>query len=175
MSAEDDLTRLARERESASEVALTALIVDRPDILRRHFRAYLSRQVDLRRIRRPAEAIPGLGSVDGGLKELACLEGVAVEFLSGSLLDFSIQLEEHQRGWWLKRFKFHLRMPGSRAIGMVCIHLNHKSWHDPLAIPRCHLHVDDSRAHVPFPMMNPRLILHLLCEPIEPDFGLEER
>lgn len=27
-------------------------------------------------------------------------------------------------------------------------------------------------AHVPFPIMNPRLILSLFCEHIEPDFGV---
>jgi hypothetical protein len=54
---------------------------------------------------------------------------------------------------------------------MVRSHLNEISSHDPLAIPRCHMHIADSEAHVPFPVMNPRLILYLICEHIEPDFG----
>src|SRR5207248_9864326 len=32
---------------------------------------------------------------------------------------------------------------------------------DPLAVPRCHMHIGDSKAPVPFPLMDPRLILHL--------------
>jgi hypothetical protein len=55
---------------------------------------------------------------------------------------------------------------------MVRIHLNPATLHDPLRVPRCHLHVGDSQAHIPFPIMNPRLILSLICEHIEPDFGV---
>ena len=49
--------------------------------------------------------------------------------------------------------------------------LNAHSWHDPFARPRCHMHIGNSQAHVPFPAMDPRLILYLICEHIEPDVG----
>jgi len=58
-----------------------------------------------------------------------------------------------------------------RQVKMLRIHLNGEPWYDPLTVPRCHLHIGDSRAHIPFPVTNPRLILHLLCEHIEPDLG----
>jgi hypothetical protein len=29
------------------------------------------------------------------------------------------------------------------------------------------MHIGDSRAHVPFPIIHPRLILYLICERIE--------
>jgi hypothetical protein len=31
--------------------------------------------------------------------------------------------------------------------------------------------IGDSQAHVLFPIMSPRLIVHLICEHIEPDLG----
>ena len=168
MTIEDELLRLARERESATEDALVEMVLDRPDILRRHPRAYLSRQVDRGRIRRTDEKIPQLATVQGGLNELACPE---LEFSSGGRLAFNIQLEEEQRGWLVKRFRFHVHLPQPRSINMVRIHLNAETWHDPLVVPRCHMHIGGSRAHVPFPVMDPRLILHLICEHIEPDVG----
>jgi hypothetical protein len=113
--------------------------------------------------------VPKLRTTQGGLEELTC---PGAEFASGGRLVFDIQLENTQRGWLVKRFRFHVALPPSRNIHMVRIHLNRETLHDPLRIPRYHLHVGDSAAHIPFPIMNPRLILSLICEYIEPDFGL---
>ena len=79
-------------------------------------------------------------------------------------------MEQEQGGWLVKRFKFHLHL-ARRSINMVRIHLNQEGGHDPLNVPRCHFHIGDSKAHIPFPIMSPRLTLHLLCEYVEPDLG----
>ncbi len=168
MSVEGELLQLAREREAATEGALSGMLLEQPDHLRRQLRAYLSRQVDRGRIRRTDERIPRLATVQNGLRELACSE---LQFSSSTRLEFNIQLEKEQRGWLVKRFRFHVYLPRERSINMVRIHLNPATWHDPLTVPRCHMHIGNSHAHVPFPVMGPRLILHLICEHIEPDFG----
>jgi hypothetical protein len=161
VSIEDELLRLAREREAKTERALAEMLLEPPDLLRRQLRDYLFRQVDRQRMERANEKIPQLAVVEGGLNELACPEA---EFSSGARLEFKIQLEEKQRGWLVKRFRFHVHLPRARSINMVLIHLNAEAWHDPLVVPRCHLHIGDSQAHVPFPIMDPRLILHFICE-----------
>jgi hypothetical protein len=165
---EDELLRLARGREAASERALAEMFLETPDILGRHFRYYLKRRVHLHRMTPIGENVLTLTALTGGVNELACPEAM---FSSGARLTFNIQLQPGQRGWCVLRFKFHLHLASSRGIKMVRIDLNPQTWHDPLTVPRCHMHIGDSRAHVPFPIMNPRLILHLLCEHIEPDFG----
>ncbi len=114
------------------------------------------------------ETVPRLTTVLGGLNELACDDA---KFSSGARLQFNIQLEQEQRGWLVRRFRFHLHLPQTRSIKMVRIHLNPETWHDPVAVPRCHMHIGNSQAHVPFPVMDPRLILHLICEHLEPDIG----
>jgi hypothetical protein len=168
MSVEEELLQIARERDAATEIALAELMLEPPDLLRRQFRVYLSRQVDYGRIRRTNERIPQLITVQGGLNELSCPE---LEFSSGVRLGFNIRLEEQQRGWLVKQFKFSVLLPERRGIRTVQIHLNAAGSHDSLNVPRCHMHIGNSRAHVPFPVMNPRLILHLICEHIEPDVG----
>jgi hypothetical protein len=168
LNVEDELLLLAREREDATQAALHGMPFE-PDYLRRQLREYLSRQVRHARMKRTDDRIPRLAAVPGGLNELTC---PGAEFADGGRLLFDIQLEESQRGWLVKRFRFHLHLPPSRNIKMVRIHLNPETWHDPVRIPRCHLHVGDSSAHIPFPIMNPRLILSLICEHIEPDFGV---
>lgn len=168
MNAEDELIRLANNREAEAEEHLSALALDSPGVLGRQIRNDLHLLVDRRRVRHSNEKIIQIEPIGGGLTELTCRQ---VKFASGARLDFQIQLEEDRRGCRLKRFKFHIHLPNERSIKMVRIHLNHQIAHDPLSIPRCHFHVDDSDAHVPFPAMNPRLILHLICEHIEPDFG----
>lgn len=150
------------------ETALGAMLIESPALFGRHLRQDLSRQIDSGRMKRTDDRIPQLAAVPGGLNELEC---PGAEFADGGRLLFNIQLEESQRGWLIKRFRFHLHLPPSRNIKMVRIHLNPETWHDPVRIPRCHLHVGDSSAHIPFPIMNPRLILSLICEHIEPDFG----
>jgi hypothetical protein len=142
----------------------------KPDHLRRQLRDYLVSQADdYDRMRHPDDRVPHLTTVQGGLNELTC---PGAEFADGGRLLFDIQLEESQRGWVVEQFKFELHLPSSRNINMVRIELNSQASHDPLRVPRCHLHVGDSGAHIPFPIMNPRLILSLICEHIEPDFGV---
>jgi hypothetical protein len=102
------------------------------------------------------------------VQELVC-EGI--EFRSDSRLSFKVEMGREHTGWLIKRFKFDLHVAG-RSINMVRVHLRPSTGHDPLKVPRCHFHIGDSEAHIPFPMMSPRLILHLLCEHIEPDLGL---
>lgn len=159
---------LARERDDATEHALTGLLIEGPSRLLRDLRTYLSRQADQGRIRKTNEKIPRLETGAAGLNQLTCDE---LRFCSGARLDFKIHLETYQAGWAIKRFQFHIQLPHARSIRMVRVHLNIQGWHDPLSVPRCHLHIDNSQAHVPFPIMNPLLVLHLMCEHIEADFG----
>jgi hypothetical protein len=142
--------------------------LESPDRLRRQLRADLGRQVDKGRIKHTNEKIPELETIEGGLNELICRN---LTFISGARLDFKLQLKHGQRGSLVKQFQFHIKLPDERKVKMVRIHLNVDTSHDPLKTPRCHFHVDDSKAHVPFPTMNPRLILDLICEHIERDFG----
>ena len=110
-----------------------------------------------------------LARVQGDLNQLDCPKA---EFSSGARLGFRVELEATQRGWLVRRFRFHLHLPPARSIDMVRIHLNSEASHDPLVVPRCHAHIGRSLAHIPFPIMDPRLILHLICERLEPDFGV---
>ncbi|MGA2773192.1 MAG: hypothetical protein ABSG26_20485 [Bryobacteraceae bacterium] len=169
MSIDNELLQLAREREDKTEGALAEMLMEQPDRLRRQLRVYLSRQVDRGRMKRTDEKIPQLAAIQGGVTELACPNA---GFSAGARLQFNIQLEQKQRGWLVKRFRFHVHLPPGRSINMVLIHLNAEVGHDPLRIPRCHMHIGDSQAHVPFPIMDPRLILHLICELVELDFGV---
>lgn len=168
MSLEEELLSLARERESASEANLAKMWLDHPSKLRLQLRSDLAGQVDLGRLKRSDDRVVKLNPPAKGLQELVC---PAVEFRSDSKLDFKIQLEKQQQGWLIRRFWFHLHLSG-RKIQMVRIHLNDKVGYDPLRIPRCHFHIGDSKAHIPFPIMSPRLMVHLICEHIEPDLGL---
>lgn len=167
MSWQHELEALARHREEAYQSSLSEMLLDHPAKLRRQLRSYLAEQTDHGRLKHSYDA-PRLATLEGGLQELACDE---VEFRSDSKLSFHIQMESEQRGWLVKRFKFHLHLVG-RRINMVRIHLNQAGGRDPLIVPRCHFHLADSQAHIPFPIMSPRLMLHLLCEHIEPDLGL---
>jgi hypothetical protein len=168
VNVENELLRLAQDRETKAEAALAEMLLEPPDRLRRQLRAYLFRNVDYGRMKRTGENVPQLTTVQAGINELACPEA---EFPSGARLEFRIQLEEEQRGWLVKRFRFHLRLPRSRGLNMIRIHLNAEPSRDQLAVPRCHMHISGSRAHVPFPIMDPRLILDLIFELVEPDLG----
>ncbi len=168
MSLEDELLAMARERESASETSLASMFLEHPSKLRLQLRSDLARQVDLNRLKHSDDQVVKLNSPTSGLQELVCPK---VEFRSDSRLNFKIELERLQQGWLVKRFQFHLHLTG-RSIQMVRIHLNHKVGHDPVRIPRCHFHIGDSKAHIPFPIMSPRLMVHIVCEHIEPDLGL---
>ena len=169
MSIDTELLRLALEREQKAEFALTEMLLEGPHLVRRRLRAYLFRQVDFRRIARPDEGIPQLRAVSGVLEELACS---GVEFASGARLEFAIQFEKQPRGWLVTRVRFGVRLPPARTINMIRIHLNLDASRDPLAVPRCHMHIDRSQAHIPFPIMDPLLILHLICEGFEPHIGV---
>ena len=170
MSIEDELRRLAIEREEACESALDGMDLDPPDFLLRHMRAYLADQEDHARIRNFAEKSVQLRQGTDGIQELKCQ---AVRFASGSSLDFNIRMKKQQTGWRMTQFKFDLHLPAARKVNMVRVHLNVVRTRDVLIVPRCHLHIDGGkRAHVPFPIMNPRLTLQLVCDVIEPDIGL---
>jgi hypothetical protein len=168
LSLEDELLSMALDRENASEANVARMLLGPPSRLRLQLRSDLARQVDLRRLKRSDDQVVHLTPPTNSFQELVCS---AVEFWSGSILNFRIELESIQQGWLVKRFQFHLHL-SSRGIKMVRIHLNEKVGHDPVKVPRCHFHIGDSRAHIPFPIMSPRLMVHLICEHIEPDLGL---
>lgn len=165
---DNELLKLARERDGRTTETLKEMLVERPDLMGRQLRDYLFVQVDRGRMRPPGEKVIQIDQVRGGVHELAC--GVA-EFSSGAHLEFRIQLEDAQGGWRMKQFRFHLQFH-SRSIDMVRIHLKPKTWHDPLKTPRCHIHIGSNQVHIPFPMMEPSLILDLICEYLEPNFGV---
>ena len=167
MSWEDDLLSMARERENASEAAIATTLLEHPGTLRRELRHDLARQADFGRLKQSDNVI-NLGPPTYGGQELVC---PAVEFKSDSKLDVKLDLEERQQGWLVRRFQFHLHLSG-RRIPMLRIHLNEQVGHDPVRVPRCHFHIGDSQAHIPFPIMSPRLMVNLICEHIEPDLGL---
>jgi hypothetical protein len=170
LSIEDELQRLALEREDAFDSALDELDLDPPDFLLRQMRAYLAEQVDHGRIKHSAEKSVQLSQQTDGIQELECH---AIQFASGSSLDFNIRMKKQQTGWRITQFKFHLHLPPARKLSMVRVHLNVQRTRDALVVPRCHLHIGGGkRAHVPFPIMSPRLTLQLVCDVIEPDAGL---
>jgi hypothetical protein len=170
LSLERELLELARQRDRATRAALDELIVRGPDYLLRQIRHYMSRQADHGKFRNLRERAIELTQIDEISQELS----TNLDFSSGSKLTFKIRLTRNQRGWTVAQFQFHVKLTQPRRVGMVRIHLNATDGYDPLAIPRCHIHVDSSRPHVPFPVSDPRLILHLVCEHIEPDIGLDE-
>jgi hypothetical protein len=168
LSWEDELQRLARDREVAYESSLSRMIVDEPGMLRRQLRTYLGMQTDYRKLKRTYDDAPRLNTIEGGFQELVCEE---IEFQTDSRLSFRILMEPNQTGWLVKRFEFDLYL-ARRSINMIRIHLNQEAGRDPLRVPRCHFHVGNSKAHIPFPIMSPRLMLPLICEDIEADVGL---
>jgi hypothetical protein len=127
LSLEDELMALARDRENAYQSSLSQMFLDHPAKLRLQLRHYLAEQANNGRLKQTYDNVPQL-KTEGGLYELACDE---VEFRSDSKLDFNIQMEQKQRGWLVRRFKFHLQF-ARRSINMVRIHLNQEAVHDPL-------------------------------------------
>lgn len=166
MSWQAELEALAHDREDAAEAILAQMTVDNPGTLLRQLRHYLAEQANRGRLNRTYD-VPRLDALEDGLQELVCED---VEFRSDSSLNFNVLLEREQAGWLVKRFEFHLHF-ARRSINMVRIHLNQDRGRDPLTVPRCHFHIGDSNAHIPFPIMSPRLMLHLICEHIEADVG----
>ena len=64
------------------DVAIGEMLLDTPDMLRREIRAYLSRQVDHKRMKR-TQGIPQLETIDGEINQLECSWA---EFSSGARL-----------------------------------------------------------------------------------------
>jgi hypothetical protein len=159
---------MARGREEASQAYLESIRLDHPAMLRRQLRSDLATQADLKRLKRSDDQVVHLTNRSEDILELIC---PAVEFSSESKLEFKIEVGKRQEGWLIRRFQFSLYL-AERRIKMVRIHLNERLGHDPVRVPRCHLHLDNSNAHIPFPVMSPRLMVHLICEHIEPDLGL---
>jgi len=143
------------------------MVLDHPGTLRRQLRHYLAEQSDRGKLKKTYD-VPRLDTLEGNLIELVCED---VEFQSESRLSFNVQMENQRTGWLVKRFEFDLRLV-RRSVSKILIHLNAERGRDPLKVPRCHLHVGESKAHIPFPILSPRLIVHLICEHIEPDLGL---
>jgi len=146
LSWEAELEALARDRENAYLSSLALMLVDHPGTLRLQLRHYLAEQANNGRLKQTYN-VPRLDTHEGGLQELVCED---VEFRSDSRLNFNVEMEREQTGWLVKRFKFHLHL-ARRRINMVRIHLNQEVGHDPLNVPRCHFHIGDSKAHIPFP------------------------
>jgi hypothetical protein len=170
LNVEDELRQLALQRENAFESALDALDLDPPDRLLRQMRAYLADREDHGRIKRFVEKSVLLSLLTDGVQELYCQP---IQFTSGSSLDFRVRLKKQQTGWRITQFQFHLHLPAARTVNMVRIHLNINRTRDPLRVSRCHLHIGGGkRAHVPFPIMSPRLTLQLICDVMEPDVGM---
>ena len=102
-----------------------------------------------------------------------CIQSKEITFVSGARADFNIVVAKNQTGWIIRTFEFHVRLAPKRKVQMVRIDLNDgPSWNDALRIPMCHFHIDESEPHLAFPILSPRLLLHTLCEQIEPHFGL---
>ena len=168
MSLEDELKELAWHREGQYQAALDSAIQEHPSNLLRQLRAYLAELADHGKLKKTYEG-PRSFAKENDVVELIC-EGV--EFSSDSVLDFNLHLSPSQMGWRLRDFDFHLAIAKRRGQH-VRIHLTAKGAYDPLRVPRCHIHVDNSEPHIPFPIINPRLTLHLVCEHIEPALGRE--
>lgn len=169
MSVENLLTKSADDHEEKIGTGYSAPLDDPPQVLKKYIRNYFGRLVDYRKLSIIDEKLPHLNSLNDGLNELMCPE---LAFLSGARLEFSIRFRQQQTGWLVTQFMFHLTLPSDRGVGMVRIHLNEGRSRDPIAVPRCHFHLGNSEAHIPFPAMHPVLILDLLCQRIEPDLGV---
>jgi hypothetical protein len=165
LSWEDELQSLARDREDEYQSSISQMVLEHPGTLRKQLRHYLAEQANRGTLKKTYDNVPRLVTIDERLQELVCED---VEFQSDSRLSFKIKLEFDQRGWLVRQFKFDLLLAG-RSINRVSIHLNPVAGYDPLKVPRCHFHIGNGEAHIPFPIMSPRLMLHLLCEHIESD------
>lgn len=168
MSLVGELDELAWERERGYETNRKGAIQEDPSKLLRQLRAYLAELADHGKLKRSYDSPRSVARPDD-VTELIC---DSVEFASDSLLSFRILLERSQQGWLLREYEFHLALVG-RRVGHVRIHLKRTGAYDPLRVPRCHLHIDNSDPHIPFPITNPRLTAHLMCEHIEPEIGRE--
>jgi hypothetical protein len=166
VSWEDELLELARQRHRLGSDP-EQLKVDHPETLLRQIRHYLAEQSNRRRLKKSYDG-PRLTD---HAREIKKIESDEIEFHSDSKLTFSIELHQDRYRWEVKHFEFNLHIPG-RAVDRVRIDLNLNHDADPVRVPRCHFHIGDGDAHIPFPLMSLRLTLHLLCEHIEPDFRL---
>jgi hypothetical protein len=171
VSTEKELLQIAREHERRSDAIWGEMDSIEPNLLQRQLRDRLSRQTDHNRLKhRVNEKIPTLKSIGVNKYELACPK---ITFVSDAQLEFKIEVEKQQTGWLTKRLKFHIFLAPKTSINMLRIHLNPTTSHDPTEIPRCHMHIGKNGAHIPFPAMDPELILHFICEQIIPGFHKE--
>ena len=99
MKWEDELERLAREREQAYQLSLSEMILDNPGALRRQLRHYLAEQTNRRKLKRTYEC-PRLDIHPEGVNELVCEN---VEFHSESRLNFNIRMVHERVGWLVKQ------------------------------------------------------------------------
>lgn len=166
MSLDDELIALAREHEKSYELTRTCTIHESPSMLLRQLRAYLARLADHRKLKRTYEQPRS----ETKTNNITALIAEGIEFASDSVFSFKIFLEQRQHGWLMREFEFHLALVG-RRVQHIRIHLKRDGAYDPLRVPRCHVHIDTSDPHIPFPIMNPRLTVHLICEHIEPNIG----
>ena len=162
------LSELASRRDTDVQNAITEMVLDPPNSILREMRFYLSRRVDSRRIENISEKVIVLNVRNHGITALICPE---IEFLSGAKLKFEVEMESTQVGWKVKSFEFHLSLPES-TVKMIQFHMMGKEPINSLDVPRCHLHIGTSKTHLPFPFMDPRLILYLICDHLERDSEL---
>jgi hypothetical protein len=169
VSTESELLQIAREHERRSDAIWGEMDSIEPNLLQKQLRAYLIRQTDHNRMKhRVSEKIPTLKPIGDNKYELACPK---ITFVSDAQLEFKIEVEKQQTCWLMRQLKFHIFLAPETSINMLRIHLKPTISHDPTEIPRCHMHIGDNRAHIPFPAMDPRLILHFICEHIIPGFN----
>jgi hypothetical protein len=85
LSLEDELLSMARDRESVLEANVASMWLEHPSKLRRQLRNDLTRQVDLRRLKRSEDRVVNLSPPTDGLQEVVW---PVVEFWSDSKLNF---------------------------------------------------------------------------------------
>jgi hypothetical protein len=74
LSVEDELMRLASQREAAATGHLAALTLDPPGLLGRQIRSDLHRHVDRGRIKHTNEKVVQIETIGGGITDLVCPE-----------------------------------------------------------------------------------------------------
>lgn len=166
MIIEDTLIKLARAGEDRFDASLAQIEIESPSRLCRELRFYMAELANRRILKRSDDA-PQLKTISDLAQQITCPKA---EFTSGATLMFEIELQKDQGNWSVRHCQFDLRLFG-RKVEMASVHLRPEATHEPHRVPRCHLHVRPSHVHIPFPATDPRLILYLMCEHVEPDLG----
>lgn len=164
MSVEGELLRLAREREASTDDL--ARLDGQPSDLGRQLRSYLSLQVDRGWVKRTDERVVQYESLPEGRVKLSCN---GLDFESGARLKFTVQLVDERHFWLLRQFEFDVIHARSHVLS---IHLNPEASRKSLDVPRCHFHIGEGEVHLPFPIMHPLLILHVICKYIAPSLEI---